>query len=121
MDKTIAILGTRGIPASHGGFETFAERLALYLVERGWRVTVYCQGLEGDDIRYEDIWKGVHRIVIPARRQGGLGTMEFDWQCVRDAAKRKPDLTLTLGYNTAVFCLWLRLMGVTNLINMDGL
>ena len=121
MDKTIAILGTRGIPASHGGFETFAERLALYLVERGWRVTVYCQGLEGDEIRYEDVWKGVHRIVIPVRRQGALGTMEFDWQCVRDAAQRKPDLTLTLGYNTAVFCLWLRLMGVTNLINMDGL
>ncbi|CAH2780612.1 MAG: Alpha-D-GlcNAc alpha-1,2-L-rhamnosyltransferase (EC [uncultured Caballeronia sp.] len=114
MDKTIAILGTRGIPASYGGFETFAERLALYLVERGWRVTVYCQGLEGDEIRYEDMWKGVHRIVIPARRQGALGTMEFDWRCVRDAAERS-------HYNTAVFCLWLRLMGVTNLINMDGL
>src|SRR5258708_40359861 len=84
MDKTIATLGTRGIPACHGGFETFAERLALYLVERGWHVTVYCQGLEGDEIRYEDLWNGVHRIVIPVRRQGALGTMEFDWQCVRD-------------------------------------
>ena len=42
-EKHILILGTRGVPAAHGGFETFAERYALYLVERGWRVSVYCQ------------------------------------------------------------------------------
>lgn len=36
MSKVLAILGTRGIPARHGGFETFAEHLALYLVNRGW-------------------------------------------------------------------------------------
>ncbi|UCE08738.1 MAG: DUF1972 domain-containing protein, partial [bacterium] len=41
--KKLAILGTRGIPASHGGFETFAEHLALYLASKGWAVTVYCQ------------------------------------------------------------------------------
>src|SRR5881227_3778851 len=39
----IAILGTRGIPASYGGFETFAEELSKRLVERGHRVTVYCR------------------------------------------------------------------------------
>ena len=38
-EKTLLILGTRGIPASHGGFETFAERYALYLAERGWDVS----------------------------------------------------------------------------------
>ncbi|HET9878033.1 MAG TPA: DUF1972 domain-containing protein, partial [Candidatus Limnocylindria bacterium] len=39
----IAILGTRGIPGSYGGFETFAEELSTRLVERGHRVTVYCR------------------------------------------------------------------------------
>lgn len=39
----LLILGTRGIPAAHGGFETFAERLALFLAGRGWQVGVYCQ------------------------------------------------------------------------------
>ena len=39
----LSILGIRGIPANHGGFETFAEKLALYLVGRKWKVTVYCQ------------------------------------------------------------------------------
>ena len=31
----IAILGTRGVPAAYGGFETFAEELGARLVERG--------------------------------------------------------------------------------------
>ena len=39
----IAILGTRGIPANYGGFETFAEELSWRLVERGHQVTVYCR------------------------------------------------------------------------------
>ena len=39
----IAILGTRGIPARYGGFETFAEELSTRLVARGHRVTVYCR------------------------------------------------------------------------------
>ena len=30
--KKVRILGIRGIPAAHGGFETFTEYLALYLV-----------------------------------------------------------------------------------------
>ena len=38
-----AILGTRGIPASYGGFETFAEEMAVRLVARGIEVSVYCE------------------------------------------------------------------------------
>src|ERR1017187_4574922 len=39
----IAILGTRGIPANYGGFETFAEELSVRLAARGHDVTVYCR------------------------------------------------------------------------------
>lgn len=37
----IAILGTRGVPARYGGFETFAEELGARLAARGHEVTVY--------------------------------------------------------------------------------
>ncbi|MEK6299067.1 MAG: DUF1972 domain-containing protein, partial [Paraburkholderia tropica] len=61
--RQLFILGTRGIPARHGGFETFAERLALYLTQRGWEVTVYCQSdTPGSEIS-EDSWQGVRRII----------------------------------------------------------
>jgi glycosyltransferase involved in cell wall biosynthesis len=122
MKKQLAILGTRGIPAQHGGFETFAERLALYLVQRQWEVTVYCQGPAADDrTRTNDMWQGVRRITLPAKRDSASGSMAFDFACVRDVATHRPTLVLTLGYNHALFCAWLRLSGVRNLINMDEL
>ena len=117
--QTLRILGTRGVPAAHGGFETFAEHLALYLVERGWRVIVYCQE-DGSGPVFEDTWRGVERVRMPVDAPGPKGTILFDWQATRHAAKHR-DLCLTLGYNTAVFCALLRLKGVPNLINMDGI
>jgi len=39
----IAILGTRGVPPSYGGFETFAAELSTRLVARGHEVVVYCR------------------------------------------------------------------------------
>lgn len=117
--KTLRILGTRGVPAAHGGFETFAEYLALFLVDRGWRVVVYCQE-DGSGPVFEDKWRGVERVRIPVLQSGPKGTIVFDWQATAHAA-RFGDLCLTLGYNTAVFCSLLRLKGIPNLINMDGI
>ena len=54
----IALLGTRGIPASYGGFETFAEQLSTRLASRGHKVFVYCRNrlpqteYRGVDLRY---------------------------------------------------------------------
>lgn len=118
-EKTLRILGTRGVPAAHGGFETFAEHLALYLVEHGWRVVVYCQE-EGAGPMFEDRWQGVERVRIPVQAQGPRGTIQFDWKATLHAARHR-DLCLTLGYNTAVFCALLRARGVPNVINMDGI
>lgn len=116
---TLRILGCRGIPAAHGGFETFAERLSLYLVGRGWHVVVYCQELGSGPV-VRDTWHGVERVRIPVGGDGAVDTVVFDWRSITDA-RRQPDLCLTLGYNTALFCLRLRLAGITNVINMDGI
>ena len=119
MKKTLRILGTRGVPAAHGGFETFAEHLSLYLVSQGWRVVVYCQD-EGAGSVFEDAWQGVERVHIPVAQTGPKGTIIFDWKATLHAARHR-DLCLTLGYNTAIFCALLRIKGIPNLINMDGI
>ena len=116
--RTLRILGTRGVPATHGGFETFAERLALQLVERGWRVIVYCQ-CEGRAAMFEDRWRGIERVHIAVPVNGPTSTMLFDWRATVHAARHR-GVCLTLGYNTASFCALLRLKGVRNIINMDG-
>lgn len=119
MERAIRILGIRGIPAAHGGFETFAGYLAPYLVQHGWKVTVYCQE-DGDGPVFEDEWNGVRRVHIPVSTPGALGTIIFDGKATRHAAKAY-EPCLTLGYNTAVFCALLRLKGIPNVINMDGI
>ncbi len=116
---TIAILGIRGIPASHGGFETFAERLALHLTGIGWHVIVYCH-TPGLRRMKEDEWQGITRVMLPAS-DTPIGTIRFDWSSITDVLRRNVHVTLTLGYNTAMFGARLRAAGVTNLINMDGI
>lgn len=121
--RALRILGTRGVPAAHGGFETFAEHLALYLVAQGWEVTVYCQE-EGRGATVHDEWQGVRRVRMPVNMPGPRGTVVFDWRATRHAAdhvEHPRELCLTLGYNTAVFCALLRLARVPNVINMDGI
>jgi glycosyltransferase involved in cell wall biosynthesis len=80
---------------------------------------VYCQE-EGSGPCYEDVWQGVDRVHIPVTQSGPKGTIVFDWKATSHAAKFN-DLCLTLGYNTAIFCALLRIKGVPNLINMDGI
>jgi glycosyltransferase involved in cell wall biosynthesis len=116
---TVRILGTHGIPAAYGGFETAAENVARCLVANGWRAIVYCQ-VHGRGPIVEDEWRGIERVTIPVDREGWLGTSAFDWRSIRHALPSR-DLCLTFGYNTAVFNLAQRLRGIPNVINMDGI
>ncbi|TGD99410.1 DUF1972 domain-containing protein [Methylobacterium nonmethylotrophicum] len=119
---SLLILGTRGIPAEHGGFETFAERLALFLAGRGWSVGVYCQdevGEVGERFRSET-WCGIELIRVQVASTGPRATLDFDFHCVRHAATRRA-VCLVLGYNGAVFLPLLRLAGRKIVTNMDGI
>jgi glycosyltransferase involved in cell wall biosynthesis len=119
MKKTVRILGTHGVPAAYGGFETAAENVALFLASRDWRVIVYCQ-VDGVGPLSEDIWNGLERVLIPIDVPGWRGTSKFDLLSIRHAAKFD-DLCLTFGYNTAVFNTLQRVKKIPNVINMDGI
>jgi glycosyltransferase involved in cell wall biosynthesis len=114
----VRIVGTRGIPAKHGGFETFAEDLSLFLASRGHEVTVYCHA-DNDSALFEDMWNGVHRVQIPSGNHA-VGTISYDWVTTFHASKRE-GVVLTLGYNTGVFSLIYRLRELPNVMNMDGI
>lgn len=115
------ILGTRGIPASHGGFETFAGVLAQYLVGQGHSVTVYCQSEKGQDLQgREDHWNGIQRVHFGSRYGGPLGTMDYDLKATRHVLNQ-PGADLVLGYNTALFTALQRMRGRMVYMNMDGI
>lgn len=117
--RRLRVLGTRGIPNRHGGFEACAEHLAPWLASRGWDVTVYCQEAPGTAAA-TDTWRGVTLVRVPTPFDGARGSVWFDAWTTRDAA-RHDDLMLTLGFNTAVLFPWHRLRGRRHVVNMDGL
>lgn len=119
MSRTVRILGTHGVPAAYGGFETAAEQIGLFLVSQGWRVVVYCQA-EGEGPQFEDRWRGIERIHIPEHRPGWKGTSSFDLKSIRHAIRHR-DVCLTFGYNTGVFNVLQRIRRIPNVINMDGM
>ena len=113
----LAILGSRGIPARYGGFETFAEELSVRLVERGYDVTVLC---ERHPRPQPSEYRGVQLEYVPARGPGPLGTLWYDaaslWR-----ARRRFDVVYMLGYGAGPFCMIPRLFGREVWINMDGI
>lgn len=119
VKKQLIVLGIRGVPAQHGGFETFAEYLCPFMIEHGWLVTVYCQE-DGGGPNYESEWNGVKRIHIPVNNSGALGTVIFDLKAVIHSLRHN-GVFLTLGYNTAIFNLLHRVFRKKNVINMDGI
>ena len=112
----IAILGTRGIPAHYGGFETFAERLALGLSARGIDVTVFC---DSTGAGAPSQWNGVTLRYAPVSFGGPLQTVLYDLRCLW-AARSGFDIVYMLGYGAAPFCRIPSLWGTTVWINPDG-
>jgi glycosyltransferase involved in cell wall biosynthesis len=112
----LAILGARGIPARYGGFETFAEQLAVRLVERGHEVTVFCEAAESASQKY----KGVNLRHVPARDLGPLSTVLYDAACLWQA-RSSFDVIYMLGYGSSTLCWLPRIWGSQVWINMDGL
>ena len=112
----IALLGSRGIPARYGGFETFAQELATGLVARGFEVTVFADGREGP-VASDFRGVRVERVAVPV--SGAGGTLLYDL-CSLWRARGRFDVVLMLGYGAGGF-LWLARGGGTRVwIAMDG-
>src|SRR3954452_4281244 len=116
----VAILGTRGIPASYSGFETAAEQLASRLSARGHDVTVYCRPHVVDRRLRE--WKGASLVHLPTVRNKYLDTFVHTFLSSLHAARRlRPDVALVFIAGNSPMCLITRAAGIPTVINIDGL
>ena len=115
----IAILGTRGIPANYGGFETFAEELSVRLVKRGHRVTVYGRAhFVHPSLR---AYRGVNIEVLPALRFKYLDTVSHTFVSVISALFRGYDVVLVCNAANAFVCWIPQLVGQRVVLNVDGI
>jgi glycosyltransferase involved in cell wall biosynthesis len=115
----IAIIGTRGIPASYGGFETFAEHLSTRLVARGHEVTVYCRAHYVSPRQLE--YHGVRLKVLPTIRHKYFDTVVHSFLSALHAVSARFDVALICNAANAPFAPILRLTGTPVAINVDGL
>jgi len=115
----IALLGTRGIPASYSGFETCVEQLGQRLVQRGHEVTVYCRS---HHIAYEGThYKGMRLVKLPTIANKYLDTIVHSFVSSLHALSQRYDVALYfIAGNSPVT--WIpRLVGIKTILNVDGL
>jgi glycosyltransferase involved in cell wall biosynthesis len=112
----IAILGTRGIPANYGGFETFAEELATRLAARGHHVSVYCRERPA-----ESTYRGVHLRYLPTLRHKYFDTIAHTFASTLHLLGHRSDVALYCNGANAVFTVLPRVFGMPVALNVDGL
>jgi glycosyltransferase involved in cell wall biosynthesis len=115
----IGILGTRGIPANYGGFETFAEECGAGLAARGHQVTVYCRshyvprGLRSH--------RDVSLVVLPTLPWKYTDTVIHTFLSVLHALFRNFDVILICNAANSIYAWLPRVFGVPVAVNVDGI
>lgn len=119
MAKKIALIGTRGVPARYGGFETCAEELSVRLSENGYDVTVYCRNDNWEKDRKE--YKKVHLVLLPYFHSKALQTFSHTALSTLHALFRHYDAIIVFNVANSIFAAKLLLFGNRVVINVDGL
>lgn len=112
----IAIIGTRGIPANYGGFETFAQELSTRLIDKE-EIIVYCPSNTKDK---QPNFKGVILKYLPVSKDDN--PMKYYLASVSQAIKDKVDIILTCGQGGYAYIphLWRRKRPIF-ITNTDGI
>jgi glycosyltransferase involved in cell wall biosynthesis len=115
----IAMLGTRGVPASYSGFETCVEELGSRLAQRGHQVTVYCRS---HHITYDQpVYKGMRLVKLPTIANKYLDTIVHSFLSSLHALAQGYDVALYFIAGNSLVTWIPRLAGQRSLLNVDGL
>jgi glycosyltransferase involved in cell wall biosynthesis len=115
----IALVGTRGIPANYGGFETFAEELSTRLAARGHDVRVYCR-TNNVETRAQS-YRGVRLVHLPTIPHKYFDTLAHTGFATLHLLFRRADVALYCNGANAIFTWIPRVAGIPTALNVDGL
>lgn len=114
----IALMGSRGIPASYSGFETFYEQLSVRLAERGHHVTVYNRRHHYPRPLRE--YKGVRIVSLPSIRSKHLETLSHSFLSLLHALFAGNDIFYLVIVGNSPLCWLAHLFGRKVILNVDG-
>lgn len=120
----VAILGSRGIPAKYGGFETFAEGLTQNLINKGFDLTVSCE-YEDPRYRIEEL-NGIKLEYFPIKPPNNYFLRKI-YENVSDIffllrLSKQYEVIIFLGIEVGMFLFIPQLLNkhVKTLVNIDG-
>lgn len=116
--KKVSILGTVGVPAAYGGFETLADNLVSYAQDQQASVclSVYCSGKKNNYL----VYKGANLRYINIRANG-LSSILYDVLSIFHSYCKKDDVVLLLGVSGALALPFLRIVSNCKIVtNIDG-
>jgi hypothetical protein len=111
------MLGTRGVPARYGGFETAVEEIGKRLVLAGHEVTVFCRG----NREFGDEYLGMRLVHLPSVRRKALETLSHTALSVVHSEARDADMAFVFNAANAPLLPVLRLTGTPVAVHVDGL
>jgi glycosyltransferase involved in cell wall biosynthesis len=115
----IAMVGTRGVPARYGGFETAVEEVGSRLAARGHDVVVYCRTAPGQDRPAEHL--GMRLVHLPAARKRSLETLSHSALSVAHLLVHRTDAALVFNAANSPLLPALRLARIPVATHVDGL
>jgi glycosyltransferase involved in cell wall biosynthesis len=119
MPLKIAMIGTRGVPANYGGFETCVEEIGKRLVVRGHKVTVYCR--DGSYPMKIKEFLGMELVYLPHLKIKAFDTLSHTLLSILHTIGRHYDVLMVFNSANSPILLLPKLLGKKVAINTDGL
>ena len=127
--RHVFIIGSRGLPAKYGGFETFVEKLVENKVSSQLQYHVAC--LSDDEASHHFDYKGVDCFTVKAPKLGPARVIAYDMMAIHYSLKLVQEQQIerpifyilgnTIGAFVAPFAHKIQKAGGTFFINPDGL
>jgi glycosyltransferase involved in cell wall biosynthesis len=115
----IALVGTRGVPARYGGFETCVEEVGRRLAKAGHDVVVYCRTPDsGAPLR---TYEGMTLVHVPALKRRSLETLSRTALAVTHLVRHPVDVALVFNAANAPLLPVLRARRIPVATHVDGL
>lgn len=117
---SIALVGTRGVPARYGGFETCVEEVGARLAERGHDVVVYCRSLDNEADRPET-FRGMRLVHRGAMRRRSLETLSHTGLSVAHLLRNRTDAAIVFNAANSPYLPLIRAARIPVATHVDGL
>ncbi|WP_153973654.1 beta 1-4 rhamnosyltransferase Cps2T [Lactococcus lactis] len=126
-EKHIYIIGSKGIPAKYGGFETFVEELSAHQSNKKLKYHVACLS---NDIQSNFIYNGADCFNIPKKNIGPVNAIYYDLAALKYSLKEIEDnnykgaiiyiLACRIGPFIGHYKKQMKKLGITLMVNPDG-